>query len=215
MFTRKERKMHYEILDKKRKDILPLLAKLRDDFYLAGGTALALHLGHRDSVDFDFFTQKDIDTAELTERLKEIFKNHGITKIQEEKNTLSVLINKEIKLSFFTYKYPLLKDLHTEKNLSLASLEDIGCMKLSAILGRSSNKDYIDIYYILKNIELETLLGLTQQKFPEIDPNPVLKSLVYFEDMEEEPIDFQKGKEVELEEIKNFLIKEVKKFYNC
>lgn len=203
--------MHYEILNKKRKNILPLLAELQDDFYLAGGTALALHLGHRESADLDFFTQKDIDTAKLTEKLKEIFKNYKFTKIQEEKNTLSVLIEREIKLSFFTYKYPLLKKLHKEKYLTLASLKDIGCMKLSAILSRSSNKDYIDIYYILHELKLKTLLESAQQKFPEIDPNLVLKSLVYFEDMEEEPINFQSNKEVDLEEVKDLLTKKAKK----
>ena len=95
--------MFYNILDKKRLAILPLLKNFKKDFYLAGGTSLALQIGHRDSIDFDFFSPKDIDTKQLFFQIKEIFKNYKILNIQEEKNTLSVLINENIKLSFFTY----------------------------------------------------------------------------------------------------------------
>ena len=106
----------------------------------------------------------------------------------------------------------MLKKLIVEKYLSLASAEDIGCMKLSAIVSRATNKDYIDIYFILKKIiPLNELLKLAQKKFPEIDTNLILKSLVYFEDVDMEPIMFNPGKEVNFTKVKNFLTKEVKK----
>ncbi len=202
--------MFYDILDKKRKDVLPLLADFKKGFYLGGGTALALQLGHRDSVDFDFFNQKDLDTKKLFDNIRETFSGKELKKIQEEKNTLTVLVDKDIKLSFFTYKYPLIKDLKEEKYLNLASVEDIGCMKLSAIISRATNKDYIDLYYILQRIELPELLKWAEQKFPEIETNLILKSLVYFEDVEVETINFKHNKEIDFEEVKNFLIKKVK-----
>ncbi len=202
--------MYYDILDKKRLDILPLLKSFKNDFYLAGGTALALYFGHRDSIDFDFFSKKDIDTAKLFEEMRDIFKGKKIIKIQEEKNTLTVLIDEDIKISFFTYKYNLLKEKRNEDNFLLASIEDIACMKLSAVLSRASNKDYIDLYYILQELDLAKILELFKEKFEDTDINLVLKSLVYFDDIEIEPIIFKHGKDIDFEEVKAFLIEEIK-----
>ncbi|MDP1688706.1 MAG: nucleotidyl transferase AbiEii/AbiGii toxin family protein [bacterium] len=203
--------MFYNILDKKRIDLLPLFINLKKDFYLAGGTALALQIGHRDSVDFDFFKEGDIDTKKLFDDLKEIVKDHKILKIQEEYNTLSIIIDDNIKLSFFGYKYGLIDDIVNEENLKLASIKDIGCMKLSAITGRASNKDYIDIYYILQKIKLIDLLEKTSEKFSDLDRNLILKSLVYFDDIKVEPIMFKNNNFVDLKDIKEFFEEEVKK----
>ncbi|MCD4694007.1 nucleotidyl transferase AbiEii/AbiGii toxin family protein [bacterium] len=202
--------MFYDILDKKRKEVLPLLGKFKKEFYLAGGTSLALQLGHRDSIDFDFFKFENLNTKKLFEEIKKVFKNYKITKIQEEENTLTILINKNIKVSFFSYKYPLLKKLIKGEYLTLASIEDIASMKLSAIISRATNKDYIDMYFILKKIKLEKILKLAQKKFPEIDQNLILKSLVYFKDVNIEPIIFKHNKEINFEKIKKYLIKEVR-----
>jgi predicted nucleotidyltransferase component of viral defense system len=202
--------MYYDILDKKRLDILPLFRPFKNDFYLAGGTALALYFGHRDSIDFDFFSSNDIDTVKLFKKIKEVFLEHEILKIQEEKNTLTVLIDNNIKLSFFTYKYDLLEKKLDEENLFLASIEDIACMKLSAVLGRASNKDYVDLYYILQKFNLQDILKMFKKKFRDIDINLVLKSLVYFDDIDIEPIMFKHNREVDFEKIKSFLIERVK-----
>lgn len=205
--------MFYDILDKKRIDILPLFNQLKKDFYLAGGTALALQIGHRDSIDFDFFTENNIDTVGLFGDISEIFKDYKVLKIQEEKNTLSVLIGDSIKLSFFTCKYKLLNGLIDESHLKIASVEDIGCMKLSAITGRASNKDYIDLYYILQNLPLKDLLTSASKKFPDLDRNLILKSIIYFEDIDEEQIMFKNNKEVNFGNVKRFLIEKVRELY--
>jgi predicted nucleotidyltransferase component of viral defense system len=204
--------MFYDILDKKRMAILPLLKEFKSDFYLAGGTALALQLGHRDSIDFDFFSMKNIDTEKLFERIKTIFVGYEVKKIQEEKNTLTVIIDGDIKISFFTYQYQLLNKLVDEENLKLASIEDIACMKLSAIVSRSLEKDYIDLYFILQSNSLDNLLKLVQKKFPSLDTNLVIKSLTYFDDIVEEAINFKNEQKVSLEEVKMFLIKIVKDY---
>ena len=203
--------MFYNILDKKRLSILPLFRNFKNSFYLAGGTSLALQIGHRDSVDFDFFSKEDINTKELFELLRKIFKGHKLLKIQEEPNTLTVLIDESIKISFFTYKYKLIDKIIRDENITYASIQDIGCMKLSAITGRASNKDYIDLYFILKFFSLSNLLGKSQDKNPELDRNLILKSLVYFDDITEEKIMFKNNNDVDFEEVKQRLRSEVKK----
>ncbi len=203
--------MFYNILDKKRLEVLPLLKNFKQDFYLAGGTGLALQLGHRDSVDFDFFSQNNIDTKKLFIKIKKIFKNHKIIKVQEEKNTLSVFIDKDIKLSFFTYKYKLINNLLKEPYFNIASTFDIACMKLSAIVSRATIKDYIDLYFIIKEIPLQNILDKLNKKFPELDINLVLKSLVYFEDLKIEPIEFKNHKNIDLKTIESFFKDQITK----
>ena len=204
----------YSIFDKKRLIFLPLLKNFKRDFYLAGGTGLALQIGHRDSIDFDFFTEKDINTAKLFEQLKKVFKGYKIVKVQEEKNTLSVIIDDIIKLSFFTYKYKLVNKTIKTEYFDLASITDIACMKLSAIVSRATNKDYVDIYYILKKIDLPVLLDKMKNKFPDMDVNVVLKSLVFFDDIEKEPLRFRNNNRVNFQEVKDYFKKEVKGLYH-
>jgi len=203
--------MFYNILDKKRLDILPLLRSFKDSFYLAGGTALALQIGHRDSIDFDFFTDRDINTEKLFEQLREIFKGYKLLKIQDEPNTLTVLIDESIKVSFFTYRYKLIDKTISDLNLTFAGIKDIGCMKLSAITGRASIKDYIDLFFILKLHSLLSLLEKAHEKYPELDRNLILKSLVYFEDVVQEKILFKNSSDIAFEEVKKALKIEVKK----
>src|SRR3989344_1060898 len=118
--------IHWNILDEKRRGILPFLKGVTGgDFYLAGGTGLALQLGHRDSIDFDFFSTKNFDTVKLFAKIKKVFLSHKILKIQEEPNTLNVLIDGKIKISWFAYKYKLLDKPIVESDLRLAGLKDI------------------------------------------------------------------------------------------
>ena len=197
--------MFYNILDKKRLKILPLLKNFKKDFYLAGGTGLALQLGHRDSIDFDFFSKNNIDTQKLFLQIKKIFKGYKILKIQEEKNTLTVFIDENIKLSFFTYNYKLIKKTIDEPYFNIASIIDIADMKLSAIVSRANNKDYIDLYFIFKKVSLKNILNNLNKKLPELDINLVLKSLVYFKDLEIEPIKFKNNQYINFKTIeKNF-----------
>ncbi len=200
--------IHWDILDSKRKKVLPLL-KVFTNFYLAGGTALALQIGHRDSIDFDFFSLKEFDEESLLQKCQKIFKNN-VNCIQKEKNTLTIIVNDEVKISFFAYNYLLLNPLEKTEYFQLASLEDILCMKFSAVVGRATKKDYIDLYYLLQKISLSRGLELLSEKMPSLDINLTLKSLIYFEDILEEPILFM-DKGVKFEKVKKFLKKEVKR----
>lgn len=203
--------MFYNIIDNNRLLILPLLKKFKADFYLAGGTGLALQIGHRDSVDFDFFSAKNFATSKLYEKIKDVFAGHKISKVQEEKNTLTVFIDGKIKLSFFSYPYKLIGKLVNEENIKIASIEDIAVMKLAAIVSRATNKDYIDLYFILKKFSLRDILEKTEKKLPDLDINLVLKSLIYFTDIVYEPIKFKNGKNLDFPAIKKFFIAEVAK----
>ena len=201
--------MHWNILDQQRTEILPLFKKLEGDFYLAGGTALALQLGHRDSIDFDFFTSHDINTEKLFEQLRNIFNGHDIIKTQDERNTLSVTVDQAIKISFMTYRYELLEPLIVTNYFNMASITDISCMKCSAITSRGAMKDYVDLYFILQNHSLSEILSWCTIKYPSIDTQLILKSLVYFDDLEDEEIIYKEQHDTDFEIIKMFLKKQV------
>ena len=199
-----------DILDEARKDLLPSFVGFKGTYYLAGGTGLALQIGHRDSIDFDFFRNDSFDPSELNKELRSILKDKRITVIQEEKDTLTVLANDTIKLSYFTYPYQLISPLVSSEYLDLASIEDIGCMKLSAIMSRSLLKDYVDLYFILQRIPLGELLAFAKQKFPNWDGTVALKSLTYFEDITQEPILYKHEHQISFEAIQKFLESQVK-----
>lgn len=201
--------MFYDILDQKRIEILPLFKFFKEKFYLAGGTGLALQLGHRDSVDFDFFTEDHFDTFKLYTEILEVFKGKKILKTLEEKDSLNIIIDDVIKLSILRYPYLLLKPAINEEYLKIASVEDIGCMKLSAITARSMEKDYIDLYFILKQISLRELLSQAHSKMPDLDQNLILKSLVYFDDVSPEEILFKNNSSIQFSDVKTFLKEQV------
>ena len=202
--------IHYEILDEQRINILPKLTSFRAlGFYLAGGTALALQIGHRDSIDFDFFCLDSFDTTTLFNSIEQKFSGHNVVRLQDELNTLEIIIDDVIRLSFMTYKYQLVVTVISTDFFDLASIIDIGCMKLSAITSRTAYKDYVDLYFILKETPLATLIKNLQVKLPTLDPSLALKSLVYFDDISPEEI-LYKISPVDIEEIKSFLIEQVK-----
>ncbi len=202
---------HFEILDKQRKEILPLFKAFKDRFYLAAGTGLALQLGHRDSIDFDFFTEKSFNPEELLREAKNIFGKHPIEVIQNSKNTLTLILAKGIKLSFFGIKEKLLYPLLDFEYFYVASIEDIACMKIAALL-RAEFKDYVDLYYILKTSSLKTVFTNCKKKYSNFDEAIYLKALVSFDDINYPEILFIKGKEVPLSQIKEDFEKRVKEY---
>lgn len=206
--------MYWSILDEERRRILPALEVARSNgFYLAGGTALALQIGHRDSVDFDFFKADVFDTTLLFERLTEAFPDMALVKVQDERNTLSLVASESIKLSFMRYPYPLLRPLVSAAHLDVADIVDIACMKLSAITGRGTMKDYVDLYFILQRIPLKELLVLCAVKLPQLDRALILKAMVYFDDLDVEPILYMKEHEISFDEVKKYLTAQARRGY--
>lgn len=200
--------MHYEVLDEKRRALLPALDSFKKDFYLAGGTALALQIGHRISIDFDFFTEANFSTEDLYEQIHTIFGQ--VPRTQESSRTLAVIVHDDVRLSFIGYRYPLLAPCVEIEYLRLASMADIGCMKLNAIVSRAELKDYADLYFILKQRSLQDLLADLAKKIPSLDQNLVLKALVSFTDVSSEPIAFVSENEVTFAAIQQTIIEQVK-----
>ncbi|KKR08761.1 MAG: hypothetical protein UT37_C0027G0009 [Parcubacteria group bacterium GW2011_GWA2_39_18] len=204
---------HFEILDESRKELLPVFANFKNRFYLAGGTALALQIGHRQSIDFDFFTETAFTPESLIGELKDIFPAKTFEIIDQQKNTLNIIfLGGEIKVSFLHYPYPLLNPPLDAQSMNLASKEDIAAMKCSAILSRSELKDYVDLYYLIKEISLERIMKCLTLKMPGLSHALVLKSLSYFNDVNEDKLLFMPGFEVSFSEVKKFLEKEVRNY---
>lgn len=170
----------------KTKQVLEKLVKLEviNNFYLAGGTALALQLGHRKSIDLDFFTPKFPSKNLLLKQLSVL--NPKV--IQEAEGTLDVIID-TVKVSFLKYQYGMIQEFTRYNNLNMASVLDIGCMKLTAISSRGSKKDFVDLYFIMKKYSLQSLLDAVASKFSDVDYSMmhILKSLSYFEDAQNDP----------------------------
>jgi hypothetical protein len=156
-------------------------------FYLAGGTGCAMHLGHRTSHDLDFFSEKDISVF----RIQHLLQKLGQFLIDySDVQTLSGRFN-QTKISFFRYDYPMIRDSRIFLDIKIASLEDIGCMKIDAISSRGSKRDFVDLYFILKefDINLKEFLSMFDKKYGKESYNiyHILKSLTYFEDADSEP----------------------------
>jgi hypothetical protein len=152
--------------------------KLFSDFYLVGGTALALQIGHRNSIDIDLFGKSEIDSDLFTEKLSE----YGEVKIiQNTKNILITNIN-QVKVDFVNYKYPLVSDTISENNIRMFSRKDISAMKLNAIAGRGSRKDFIDLYFLMQEFSLKEMLSFYAKKYDAGSEFMVVKSLSYFDD---------------------------------
>lgn len=179
------------------------------DFYLGGGTALALQLGHRESEDLDFFTQKDFEPQKLQIQLERIGK---LGNVELAKGTLNCFLD-DIKLQFLHYPYPLLENKIEWEGIYLSSALDIACTKLITVSVRGSKKDFVDVYFLLQKYELPFLLRKLEKKYKKVDYNlpSILKSLVYFEDAEGQPMP-RMHKKVVWEKVKHDVVASVKNY---
>ncbi len=180
-----------KVLQPKQQCVLELVKKIDilDKFYLAGGTAAALHLGHRKSDDFDFFSDNNFSPDYILEQLKSAKKEKEMLVVGQTKGSLHVVLD-GVKLSFLLYDYPLLEKFNEINGIQVASLLDISLMKITAISGRGSKKDFIDLYYICKEgKEIHELLPYFHEKYKGVGYQTyhIVKSLVYFEDADAEP----------------------------
>lgn len=178
--------MYPQTLYPKTKQVLGKLKGLSvlEAFYLAGGTGLALQLGHRKSIDLDFFSS-DFPKRDLLLQSLEHLKPKII---QEAPGTLDLEIEGVV-VTFLEYKYRLLGKFRDFEGVKVAGVEDISCMKLSAISSRGSKKDFVDFYKILEKYNLAELFKLFDKKFKDVkyQKTHLLKSLVYFDQAEEDP----------------------------
>lgn len=184
---------HWEALTSKTQDVLHLIGKLEfiNRFYLAGGTGLALHFGHRFSVDLDFFSA-DVDSVGPDERsvLRSILEDPTLF-ITYDKDSTFVANWHNVGVSFFRLNlYPLVTPTLLVENVPLASVEEIGAMKLAAVIDRGTRKDMVDLYYILQHVSLDSLFQVAAVKYARVRSFPVsaTRALTYFVDAESLPM---------------------------
>ena len=159
---------------------LPVLQETR----LVGGTALALQLGHRSSIDLDFFGSVQASSDELREALSA---RHSITIVKESKN-INIYIIDGVKVDMVNYRYSWIDEPVQGDGFILAGLKDIAAMKIAAVVGRGTKKDFIDLYFLLQHFSLHEILDFYMQKYPDGSMFIAMKSLSYFEDAEADPM---------------------------
>jgi len=191
--------------------LLKLFSEKKPDFlssfYLSGGTALSLQLGHRESEDLDFFSEQSFEPDALE---KQLLSYGALAETELVKGTLNTYLD-GVKLQFLLYPYRLIEPLVEWGSTRLSSVIDIACTKLQTVGMRGSKKDFIDIYFILQHFSLPELLEYTKKKYAESDYSEthILKSLVYFDDAEDQPMP-RMHQDVSWEQVMRSIIKAVK-----
>lgn len=203
--------MHDEALTKEAASLLPKFARFKE-FYLVGGTALALHLGHRLSVDFDFFSHEPL-SPRLLEQVRRVFVSEKRVVTYRSPEQLNVDIN-GVKTTFFFFNYPVIEPFVAYTGAPLASVREIAAMKAFAIGKRLSFKDYVDWYFLLKEryVTLPEVIALAEKKFGgDFNDRLFLGQLVSLSDTPTQKIDFLRDP-VSRETVEQFLITTVKEF---
>lgn len=165
--------------------ILKLIVSLQEkswlnDFFLVGGTGLALQLGHRKSDDIDFFTTTDFNQEEILQYLESDYR-FQLDLI--DNNTLKGTIDR-VKIDLLSHKYPLINPLITMEGIRLASKADISAMKINAISNDGTRvKDFIDLFYLLHDFSVDQLLGFYSKKYTLRNSMHALKSMNFFDDV--------------------------------
>lgn len=193
---------------------LKLTSKIPDlqNAYLAGGTALALQIGHRVSVDLDFFTQKDFDENILSAILLE---NSDFKEVRRANKTLLGKIG-DTSISLFYYKYRVLDALNKFEGINIVGKRDLAAMKLNAIEDRGTRRDFVDLFFLSKEFTLDEMLKFYNQKYKILEDHlySIIRALAYFEEADMENEMPKMLVEVSWEEVKQFFKKESRRLAN-
>ena len=203
--------MHREVLNKHQLELLPLLKTFKSEFYLVGGTAIALHIGHRRSIDFDLFKQGGLILNRILNKISRLNYSYKVTRRVEEQ--LNMII-RDVNFTFYEYPYPIDATCKFEDIFKLPGLLQLSAMKAFALGRRSKWKDYIDLYYILKDhYTVSEIVKSSELIFGQLFSEKLFRAqLSYFEDIDySEPVEFL-VKEVSPKEIKEFLVEKATSF---
>ncbi|HEV2479688.1 MAG TPA: nucleotidyl transferase AbiEii/AbiGii toxin family protein [Puia sp.] len=165
---------------------LDLATRLSQDaalknFVLVGGTALSLQLGHRKSIDLDFFSTIPFDVRQTARHLTD---RHNASGMVASQNTLHLDIG-DVRTSFLSHQYPLVAPVNESDGIRMASLEDIGAMKLNAIVNNGQRvKDYVDVHFLLAQKNLDQLLNAYTEKYPEANSAIAKRALLYHKEID-------------------------------
>ena len=180
--------LYLETIEPKTLELLRRLQSLSifEHSRLVGGTALALQLGHRKSVDLDLFGTIEASPADIQDACREV----GELEISKTSRNINIYWIDGIKVDCVNYPYGWLDECRVVDGIRLASVNDIAAMKISAIINRGTKKDFIDLYFLLQEMSLNHILDLYDQKYPDGSRFIAIKSLTYFEDAEADPMPF-------------------------
>lgn len=199
--------MHKEILSKEQLEILPSLAKFKSEFYLVGGTAIALHIGHRKSIDYDLFKFKPINSKRILEKLAKENLDYNVTRSIAGKQ-LNLLI-KGVSITFFNYEFEIPHETKFENYISMPSLIDLAAMKAYALGRRGKWKDYVDLYFLIKyHFTIEEISERAKIYFNDLFTTKLFRGqLSYFEGIDySEEVEYIIPNPPTEEEIKDFLL---------
>ena len=203
--------MHKEIISQEQKNILPLLEKFKTEFYLAGGTAIALQIGHRKSIDFDLFTNHEIKIRILENQIKR--SGFQIEQVFTSNiDEFTVVINK-VKVSFVSFPFFINSNEKLDNVINLPNLLTLAAMKAYALGRRSKWKDYVDLYFILRDFFSINIISHEASKIfgGSFNSRCFREQLIWFKDIDySEKVEFLEGKKVDNGEIKNFFKKILK-----
>lgn len=197
--------LHEEILSEAQKKLLPLLAEFRSSFGMVGGTAIALHLGHRESIDFDLFSMSPIDRDFIREKLASA--DSDLRTLVDTPDEYAVLVG-EVKVTFLRYPFLLEFPVVLGDTARLADLPTLAAMKAYVLGRRAKWKDYVDLYFIMKGRHtLGDITGKASAIFSgEFNEKIFRAQLAYFEDIDHsEKVVFMPGFETGESAIREFL----------
>lgn len=181
----------------------PAFSSLR----LVGGTALALKIGHRRSVDIDLFGTIESDIYTLSQKLSIL----GKVILLNQTDNIHVYLVNAIKVDLVNYPYPWLEPVLITDRIRIADNKDIAAMKLAAITGRGTRKDFIDLYFLLKQYTLSEMVSYYEKKYSDGSVFLVLKSLIYFDNAEQEQTPVMMH-QISWEEVKRTITASVRQF---
>lgn len=182
----------------------PVLSEMR----LVDGTSLALQYGHRRSVDLDFFGTLTCDVDELTEALRE---QVGQLTLLSASKTIRAYNIRNVKVDIVNYNYPWIEQAVEENGIRLASPKDIAAMKVNAVIGRGTKKDFVDIYYLLQHYSFEDLMRFYSEKYTDGSEYRALLSMTYFDDVDSQTMPYM-FEDISWDVIKKRICKEVETY---
>ncbi len=197
--------LHGEILTAEQRALLPLVAQFRNEFGLVGGTAVALHIGHRESVDFDLFSRKEFGNLSLRRRIEKI---RPISQIIVNKKSEFTFMIGGVKFTFFQYPFEIDFSEIFENALRMPKLLTLAAMKAYALGQRAKWKDYVDMYFVMRDFHsLAEIISEAENIFDKsFNAKLIRQQLSYFNDINyEETVVYKPAFEVPDEEIKRAL----------
>jgi hypothetical protein len=197
--------MHKEIFSEDQLDLLPLVKQFVREFYLVGGTAIALHIGHRRSIDFDLFKSSAFNSKKIISKIAISKYPHTITRRVTEQMNLTI---HDVKFTFFEFPFKIDAKCKFENVIKMPNLIDLAAMKAYALGRRSKWKDYVDLYFILKDYySINEIASKSDEIFGQMFSSKLFRAqLSYFKDIDySEPVEYI-GPAIPEDEIKNFLI---------